>query len=40
MDSNNKLVVNNKIQMFSQMLTCIQCSISNAYALRVVTSGD
>jgi len=35
LDSNNKLVVNNKAQMISQRLTCIQASISDKYATRI-----
>jgi len=40
LDANNKLVVNKKAQMSAQMLSCIQASISDECALKVVTSGD
>ena len=40
LDSNGKLEVNKKAQMSPQMLTCIQNSISDKRALKVVTSRE
>ena len=40
LDSNNRLVVNKKAQISAQMLTCIQASINDECALKVVTNGN
>jgi len=40
LNKDRELVVNKQSQMSTQMLTCIQASISNECALKVVTSGE
>jgi len=40
LDSNCKLEFNKKAQMSAQMLTCIQNSISDKCALKLVASGE
>jgi len=40
LDQNGELVINKQSQMSTQMLTCIQVSISDECALKVVTNGE
>ena len=40
LDSSGELEINKQLQMSTQMLTCIQASITDKCALKVVTSGE